>query len=174
MVPVYPPVMGEKHVSGVVFDTEMGWVGVSSSPLGLRALVLPRSSREEARELLGKGVGFIPESATVVRSLVERLRAYFAGRPVEFPDRLDLSGATAFQHMVWETARLIPYGETRSYAWLGEKVDRPRAYRAVGQAMGSNPLPVIVPCHRVIRSDGSPGGFGEGTHLKEQLLRLEK
>ena len=124
--------------------------------------------------VLGKGVDFMPDSLAVFHSLVERLRAYFAGRRVDFPDRLDLSGATSFQRAVWEVTRLIPYGETRSYAWLAEKVDRPRAYRAVGQAMGSNPLPVIVPCHRVICSDGSLGGFGSGTNLKERLICLEK
>jgi methylated-DNA-[protein]-cysteine S-methyltransferase len=75
--------------------------------------------------------------------------------------------------MVWEKARLIPYGETRSYMWLARQIGKPQAARAVGQALGRNPLPVIVPCHRVIASDGSPGGFTGGLHRKKMLLKLE-
>jgi len=90
-----------------------------------------------------------------------------------FPDRLDLSGATPFQRMVWEATRLIPYGETRSYAWVAGQVNKPGAARAVGQALGRNPLPIIIPCHRVIRGDGSLGGFSNGLEVKERLLHLE-
>lgn len=165
---------GEKNAYGVIFATETGWVGVSGSSRGLLALVLPRPSREEVRALLGKGRNLLPYSPAFSRGLIERLRAYFAGNRVEFPDHLDLSGATSFQRVVWEVTRLIPYGDTRSYAWLAEKVARPRAYRAVGQTMKSNPLPVIIPCHRIICSDGSLGGFDGGTYLKEQLLLMEK
>ncbi|GAH65608.1 unnamed protein product, partial [marine sediment metagenome] len=90
-----------------------------------------------------------------------------------FPDRLDLSGATDFQRKVWETTRLIPYGETRSYAWVAEQIKQPRALRAVGQALGRNPLPIIVPCHRVVASNGKPGGFTGGIEVKKRLLHLE-
>ncbi|GAI87660.1 unnamed protein product, partial [marine sediment metagenome] len=73
----------------------------------------------------------------------------------------------------WEETRLIPYGETRSYAWVAKQVGKPKAARAVGQAMGSNPLPIIIPCHRVITSNGKLGGFGGGLEMKRQLLSLE-
>jgi len=104
---------------------------------------------------------------------VERLKVYFSGGKVSFPDELDLSGATSFQREVCEITRLIPYGETRTYLWVAEQIKRPRAARAVGQALGRNPLPIIVPCHRVIASDGGLGGFGGGVEMKSHLLRLE-
>ncbi len=72
------------------------------------------------------------------------------------------------------TLSRIPRGETRSYTWVAEQVGRPRAVRAVGQAVGANPIPLVLPCHRVLRSDGSLGGFGGGLELKKALLRLEK
>lgn len=105
--------------------------------------------------------------------LAERLRAYYAGRKVDFPDELDLSTATIFQREVWEATKLIPYGETRSYKWVAEQIAKPKAVRAVGQALGKNPLPVIVPCHRVLASKGGLGGFGGGLEMKRFLLQLE-
>jgi len=104
---------------------------------------------------------------------MERLRAYFSSHKATFLDELDLSGATPFQRQVWEATRLIPYGETRSYLWVAEQIKRPGAVRAVGQALGRNPLAVIVPCHRVVASDGKLGGFGGGVELKRHLLYVE-
>jgi len=105
--------------------------------------------------------------------LVARLRTYFSGHKVSFPDQLDLSGATPFQRQVWEKTRLIPFGETRSYSWVAEQIKQPGAVRAVGQALGRNPLPIIIPCHRVITADGKPGGYTGGLEMKRFLLRLE-
>jgi methylated-DNA-[protein]-cysteine S-methyltransferase len=105
---------------------------------------------------------------------MKRLASYFAGHKVDFPDRLDLSAAYDFQREVWEATRLIPYGETRSYSWVAAQIEKPKAVRAVGQALGRNPLPVIIPCHRVLASDGALGGFGGGLVMKRFLLNLEK
>ena len=85
-------------------------------------------------------------------------------------DKLDLP---PFQREVWETTRLIPYGETRSYLWVAKQIKRPRAVRAVGQALSKNPLPIIVPCHRVVASDGRLGGFRRGVEMKRHLLWRE-
>ncbi len=104
---------------------------------------------------------------------MERLRNYFGGHKVNFPDELDLSQATPFQREVWEITRLIPYGETRSYTWVAEQMGRPRALRAVGQALGRNPLPIIIPCHRVLTIDGKLGGYSGGLEMKKYLLSLE-
>ncbi len=90
-----------------------------------------------------------------------------------FPDELDLSTATPFQRQVWEKTRLIPYGETRSYSWVAEQIGKPGAARAVGQALGRNPLPIIIPCHRVVASDGKLCGFAGGLGMKRRLLSLE-
>ena len=106
-------------------------------------------------------------------SLMERLKAYFSGCRTSFPDKLDLSRATHFQREVWEITRLIPYGETRSYAWVAEQIKKPKAVRAVGQALARNPLPIIIPCHRVRASDGDLGGFSGGIEVKRYLLSLE-
>jgi methylated-DNA-[protein]-cysteine S-methyltransferase len=104
---------------------------------------------------------------------MERFRTYLNGGKIAFPDELDLSGATLFQRKVWEITRLIPYGETRSYAWVAEQIKNPKAVRAVGQALARNPLPLIIPCHRVITIDGRLGGFSGGVEIKKHLLHLE-
>ncbi|NLL90358.1 MAG: MGMT family protein, partial [Dehalococcoidales bacterium] len=98
---------------------------------------------------------------------------YFKGAKVTFPERLDMSAATTFQREVWQATRTIPYGESRSYKWLAEKIGRPKATRAVGGALGKNPLPIIVPCHRVIGSNGDLTGFTGGLDIKIKLLELE-
>jgi O-6-methylguanine DNA methyltransferase len=87
---------------------------------------------------------------------------------------MDLSSGTDFQRRVWRALQKIPRGQTRSYGWVARKIGRPKAARAVGTACGANPVPIIIPCHRVIASDGSLGGFGGGLPLKRRLLALEK
>jgi methylated-DNA-[protein]-cysteine S-methyltransferase len=156
-----------------VFSTATGWCGAAGTPDGLRLIVLPRPSRHDAElQILGDAGGALP-SPERFADLRRRLRAYFEGQPVDFPDDLDLDGATLFQREVWEAARLIPRGETRSYSWLAGRIGRPGAARAVGQALGRNPLPVIVPCHRVLAADGGLGGFSGGLDMKRLLLGLE-
>ena len=105
----------------------------------------------------------------------EMLDRYFSGKPVDFseiPIRIDWS--TFFQNWVWDAIREIPYGEVRSYKWIAEKIGRPRSYRAVGNATGKNPVSIIIPCHRVIGSNRSLGGYGGGIERKQRLLTLEK
>jgi methylated-DNA-[protein]-cysteine S-methyltransferase len=101
-----------------------------------------------------------------------QLREYFDGERDDFDVPLTLTG-TPFQHRVWEALREIPYGETRTYGELARRVGRPSASRAVGLANGRNPIAVIVPCHRVIGSDGSLTGYGGGLERKQHLLELE-
>ena len=99
---------------------------------------------------------------------------YFSGRLKKFSCRLDLRQGTGFQQRVWRKLRLIPFGETRSYQWLAKSIHQPKACRAVGNANGKNPIPIIIPCHRVIQKNGSLGGFTGGIDLKRYLLDLEK
>ena len=109
-----------------------------------------------------------------IRDAIWLLRRYFQRDPVTFSQiPLDLAASTSFQRAVWTATRQIPWGQTRSYRWLAAHISRPTAVRAVGTALARNPLPIIIPCHRVIRSDGSLGGFGYGLLLKSQLLSLE-
>jgi methylated-DNA-[protein]-cysteine S-methyltransferase len=104
--------------------------------------------------------------------VIRQLKAYFRGELKQFDLPLALEG-TDFQLRVWNALRAIPYGETISYAQLAERIGNPKAVRAVGLANGSNPVPIIVPCHRVIGSDGSLTGFGGGLSTKKMLLELE-
>lgn len=104
--------------------------------------------------------------------VIRQLLAYFRGELRQFDVPLALEG-TDFQRRVWNALRGIPYGETISYLQLAERIGNPKAVRAVGLANGSNPIPVIVPCHRVIGSDGSLTGFGGGLSTKKKLLELE-
>ncbi len=108
--------------------------------------------------------------------VVERLTRYFNGHRETFDDvPVDMAGATPFRQAVWKALRRIPYGEVRSYKWLSEQVGQSRAFRAVGGANRSNPIPIIIPCHRVIQANGKLGGYQgrAGLHIKTFLLRLE-
>jgi methylated-DNA-[protein]-cysteine S-methyltransferase len=103
---------------------------------------------------------------------IDQLKSYFAGERKVFELQLALAG-TEFQKKVWSALRKIPYGETVSYKELAARVGSPKAVRAVGAANGANPIPIIIPCHRVIGNDGSLTGFGGGLPLKKKLLELE-
>ena len=105
--------------------------------------------------------------------LGKELELYFRGRLREFKQEIRLLGGTPFERAVWLSLREIPYGETRSYRWMAERVRRLGAARAVGQALGKNPLPIILPCHRVIASDGGLGGYSSGLDVKRWLLKHE-
>ncbi len=99
--------------------------------------------------------------------------AYLAGRRRSLDFSIDLSGGTSFQRRVWQAALRIPYGRARSYHWIAAKVGGKKYARAVGNALGANPLPLIVPCHRVVAHDASLGGFSGGLNVKRRLLELE-
>jgi methylated-DNA-[protein]-cysteine S-methyltransferase len=157
-----------------VFSTSLGWVGIVGSAKGLCRLILPLASRGEVLSAVKDSPLPVGDRDSMsLGDLPQRLQRYFDGERVDFPDQLDLSGATRFQQDVWEVARTIPHGQTRSYGWVAEQLGKRRAVRAVGQALGKNPLPIIVPCHRVVRGDGSLGGFSGGLEMKRLLLRLE-
>ena len=157
----------------ITFSTDMGWVGILASPKGLLGTTLPQHSAQEACQLLGANVSHATWSPHQFDDLMERLRTYFSGRKTTFPDEMDLSGVTPFQREVWAITRLIPYGETRSYTWAAEQMKKPEAVRALGQALSKNPLPIIVPCHRVTAKNGKLGGFSGGVEMKRYLLSLE-
>lgn len=120
--------------------------------------------------------GASPGDGAINATLIEaerQLREYFEGRRFVFDIELDLEG-TAFQLAVWKAVAAIPYGETRSYREIATAVNRPKGYRAMGQANGRNPLPIVIPCHRVINSGGAMGGYGGGLDRKQTLLELEQ
>ncbi len=104
----------------------------------------------------------------------KELRAYFAGRLKTFAARYDISELPRFTQAVLELTAQVPYGEVRSYAWVARALGKPNAARAVGNALARNPVPVIIPCHRIVRTDGTIGGFALGSGWKKRLLDLEK
>src|SRR6266849_932527 len=108
------------------------------------------------------------QNQSAFAEVIRQLQAYFRGELKEFDLPLAMEG-TEFQLRVWNALRRIPYGETVSYSQLAERIGNPKAVRAVGLANGSNPIPIIVPCHRVIGSDGSLTGFGGGLSTKKKL-----
>ena len=153
------------------FRTRAGWLAVAASARGIKTITLPQQTRQKALDML-------PDSRTAACSprfedLAERISGYFDGRRQDFNDALDLTAATPFQRRVWLAARLIPYGETRSYRQLAISIGQPGAVRAVGQALARNPLAIIVPCHRVLKTGGGLGGFAGGLEMKRYLLSLE-
>jgi O-6-methylguanine DNA methyltransferase len=114
------------------------------------------------------------EAKAEFASIQQQLEEYFAGRRLVFRLLLDLDQGTPFQRRVWKALKDIPYGETVSYKEIARAIGQPSATRAVGSAVGHNPLPIILPCHRVIASDGGIGGFSAGIEVKRKLLKLER
>ena len=113
-----------------------------------------------------------PQRDAVLDQAARELEEYFAGRRRRFAVPLDAAG-TAFQKQVWQALRAIPFGELRSYRDVAEQLGKPRAVRAVGAANGRNPIPIVVPCHRVVGSNGQLTGFAGGLNAKRALLALE-
>ena len=111
----------------------------------------------------------------VARKLTALLARYFAGERVDF-SAVPVAGArgSVFQRRVWQAMRAIPYGEVRTYAELAAQIGHPRAVRAVGNAAAANPVVILIPCHRIVRSDGTIGNYSGGSVRKQQLLSLEQ
>lgn len=156
-----------------VFETNAGWIGLLGSRRGLQRSTLPQSSEEQAGLCLGKEAAGSVKSTDYFEELIAGLQAFFRGCRTSFSTSLDLSKSTPFECSVWEATKSIPWGQTRSYAWVAKQIGRPSAPRAVGHALGRNRFPIVIPCHRVLGSDGSLHGFGGGLKLKQYLLDLE-
>jgi methylated-DNA-[protein]-cysteine S-methyltransferase len=169
----------ECGIKNVVFRSPLGWVGIVLSEYGICRIVLPKKSKlsvqkELEREECLRGEGEKEKDISgVVKKAVTLLQQYFSGERVSFDLPLDMRYYTTFQQAVWQATAAIPYGETRSYSWVAKRIKNPKAVRAVGQALGANPVPLIIPCHRVISSAGTLGGFSGGIGMKEKLLDLE-
>lgn len=163
-----------KRLPEKLYASTVSWEGwtfrVLSSSAGLRWIDLTGAPAEiVAKRLSAKVLPDDEPNETVLRELHEYLR----GARQQFDLPLDLRG-TPFQLSVWEALAEIPYGQTTSYGAIAEQIGRPRAVRAVGQAVGANPVAIVLPCHRVIGSSGNLTGYAGGLPLKERLLALEK
>jgi len=151
----------------------MGWAGVALSGEAIRyATLFHRSEAAAVGEL--RAAGAHPGEHPRAQAVVALLRDYAAGRPApieEFP--VELPPCSALQRKTWLALREIPRGQTRSYGWLARHVGEAHAPRAIGAAVGANPIPLWLPCHRVVAHDGSLHGFGGGLAMKSALLELE-
>lgn len=190
-----------------IFRTPWGWMGIAATAKGVSAVVLPKFSRRAVENVLVRRLGSrfdvrrsgratenkspssIPEELRasspepVLREASRQALEFLAGSRRSFNFPVDLSGGSPFQRQVWRTVLRIPYGQVRPYRWVAVWVGGSRYARAVGLAIGANPVPLAVPCHRVVASarcsgksngrPGSLGGFTGGLRLKRKLLALE-
>jgi len=154
--------MGKKKV-GEFYDTFESTIGTLY--LIFTGKILREIEFKKPTEVMRKGV-----APPLIR---KELREYFENGREEFTQKIGFMKGTEFDMNVWLTLQEVPYGETRTYKWLAEKVGKPAASRAVGQALSRNPMPILLPCHRIIESDGSIGGYSGGADIKRRLLEIE-
>jgi methylated-DNA-[protein]-cysteine S-methyltransferase len=156
-------------------ETAIGLCGVASTEKGLAYVELPHASGRGLRGWLRRCApkADLVESFAPNRAAIAQLREFLEGKREAFDLPLDLRG-TPFQREVWAALLAIPYAETRSYQEVARAVGRPSAARAVGAAVGANPISLVVPCHRVVTAGGKLGGFGGGLELKARLLAMER
>ncbi|MSO42130.1 MAG: methylated-DNA--[protein]-cysteine S-methyltransferase [Solirubrobacterales bacterium] len=166
---------GLLDVAYATVESPYGELMVAVTDRGVVQLSLPNYSNEEALARLAREVSpRVLEAPARLDPVRRELDAYFSGSRSEFTVRVDWRLSHGFRGRVLHAIAGIPYGQTRSYSELAAEAGNPRAFRAAGTACGANPVPLIVPCHRVVKTDGSPGNYGGGPEMKLELLRLER
>ncbi|HEY2923545.1 MAG TPA: methylated-DNA--[protein]-cysteine S-methyltransferase [Candidatus Eisenbacteria bacterium] len=161
------------EVAAASIGTDLGPVWILATQAGLRGLGLGEREAPSAREARALGIHYVkrPRWTDPARRALE---AYFSGRDPALAVKLDLAEGSRFERRVWEVTRRVPYGTVVSYGALAGRLGIPGAARAVGNALGRNPVPIVVPCHRVIHGDKTIGGFSSGLRWKRFLLELER
>ena len=154
-------------------DTPVGILGLAAGPAGLRRLSYVRGEDDFLRKLLEEYPDRPIERSAALDAVRRELDRYFSGRRLEFEAKVDLSDVTPFQRRVLQETAKVPAGRYTTYTQVAARAGRPKAARAAGNALHDNPVAIIVPCHRVLRGDGSLGGYGGGLPAKEWLLRHE-
>ena len=156
-------------------ESPVGWIALLGSDLGLRRVSL-QPQPQDALAGLGAEANVAEDNPEEFGNVLSALTDYFAGDMSALQRiNVDLSGSSPFFSAAWDACRSIPPGETRSYQWLAEAAGNPKASRAAGQAMARNPVPLVIPCHRVVGSNGSLHGYGGGgVGVKARLLELER
>jgi methylated-DNA-[protein]-cysteine S-methyltransferase len=156
-------------------DSPVGSLLIAVTPRGLvRLSYASEDTGEVLAELAERVSPRILESPARTDAVRRELDEYFAGSRREFDLAVDLALTTAFGARTLRAATRIPYGQVTTYGALAEQIRAPRAARAIGNALGANPVPIVVPCHRVVRAGGALGGYGGGLQRKRALLRLEE
>lgn len=166
--------MSRQRVAYTTIESPIGELLLAATDAGVVRILFENGSWDAALEDLNRRIGAVEQNPGVLAPVVTQLNEYFAGERKEFTIDLDLRLASGFRRTALEHLRTIPYGETESYAEVAEAAGSPRAMRAVGSACANNPIPLVIPCHRVVRSDGTLGGYGGGLGIKEQLLDMER
>ncbi|MHC4125741.1 MAG: methylated-DNA--[protein]-cysteine S-methyltransferase [Planctomycetota bacterium] len=167
----------QKAIKYTIFETKWGYFGIVGTEYALCRTQLPGPKREKIKSLLLKNIPAAQFDKGFFRSLQEQITAYFEGACVDFRTvPVVLEGFSSFLSLVLTACKNVGFGRTVSYSGLARKLNRPAAARAVGGALAKNPLPLIIPCHRIICSDGKIGGFSAagGTVLKAKLLKHEQ
>lgn len=165
---------GLLDVAFAVSDSPIGELLVAVTPRGLVRVGFPGEDRDDVLQSLATRISpRVLEAPGRLDEIRRQLDEYFEGERHDFDLTLDWALVGPFGRQVLGACAAIPYGATDTYGGLAMKIHAPKAARAVGNALGANPIPVIVPCHRVLRTGGGLGGYGGGLHVKELLLRLE-
>lgn len=154
-------------------QSPLGTIALAATNKGLAGIWFTENQRHLPPELAGPNAWPQDPDQPVLRQASQQLAEYFAGRRSDFDVPLDLSSGTDFQQAVWQALLDIAPGQTISYGEVGRRIGKPAAVRAVGGAVGRNPVSIIVPCHRVMGSSGALTGYGGGLDRKSALLRLE-
>lgn len=160
-----------------ICTTTLGHAGIlfQTDPFLLKGVFLPRSRKSNLLARMKEAGSAKPARIKEALIICKEIQAYFEGVPVKTRwEILDLGGFTPLQRSVLKAAARVPYGKVRSYGQIAAQVGRPQACRFVGTTLARNPFPIFIPCHRIVRADGSPGGFSGGTDLKRRMLLLEK
>jgi O-6-methylguanine DNA methyltransferase len=159
----------------LIFRTPWGWMGLSETAKGIDAVVLPKRSKQAVLSSLNGQGGLVGTGSSSPRleAARQQVQEYLSGIRTTFDLPLDFSRGTVFQRQVWRILQRVPYGKLRSYQWVATRAGGRHYARAVGNAVGANPLPLIVPCHRIVGQDASLGGFSGGLPTKRKLLTLE-
>jgi O-6-methylguanine DNA methyltransferase len=161
----------------VYFKTQLGWIGIAATERGIRALILPQKERKMVTRALRKQ---IPKDAEIIfdsyyfADIKDAFKQYFSKKEVTFDFPLDINRGNAFERKVWEITRSVPHGKVQTYKWIAERVGFPNAIKSVSSALRYNPLPIIIPCHRIVGSKYGIEYYSRGFEWRKKLLELER
>jgi methylated-DNA-[protein]-cysteine S-methyltransferase len=153
------------------FNTPIGKIFISKTERGINFITWQKNQWDKYYQ---ENKDRLRKDAKKLESIKNKMIKYFSGKKVSLMEKVDLSRGTFLEKKIWKNMQGIPYGQTRSYKWLASKVGSKNLARAVGGACSRNPIPIIIPCHRVVKSDGGLGGFSGGLDKKRKLLKIEK
>lgn len=154
-------------------DSPVGRVFVAASTTGVARVAFGRTDSAFVRQVRQQLHAEVVRSSARLGAILEQLDAYFAGKRQSFAVPIDAQLMTPFQQRVLDAARQVPAGQLASYGDIARAIGQPKASRAVGQALGHNPIPIVIPCHRIVASNGKLGGYIGGPTIKRKLLALE-